>query len=246
MNTPLLSLCIPTFQRFSFLENNLQLYIDNPHIDEIVICDEDGSDIIKIQEHFPNQPKLKLYKNEQILGTFLNKNKVVSYATHEWICLVDSDNFVPIEYFQAWIEYIQLNEIHTKHIYLPIQSIPQTNHPGFDFTPFQNIIWTRENAVSEYNKNKNLVLTLLNTGNYIFNKFNYLESNQFHIDLQNDCKVVDVLFKNLLLFKNNSKFFIVPKMTYHHIVHPKSNYMLNAKKHRKYSDKIKQLFEQLT
>lgn len=42
------SLCIPTMNRFdSYLKNNLEKYLQNNLIDEIVISDENGNDIKK-------------------------------------------------------------------------------------------------------------------------------------------------------------------------------------------------------
>ena len=48
-----ISLCIPTMNRYdSFLKNNLTKYLQMDLIDEIVICDENGEDVKKIQEIF--------------------------------------------------------------------------------------------------------------------------------------------------------------------------------------------------
>ena len=43
------SLCIPTINRYDdFLSKYLPLYLDNEHIDEIIISDENGEDAKKI------------------------------------------------------------------------------------------------------------------------------------------------------------------------------------------------------
>jgi hypothetical protein len=41
--TPPLTLCIPTMNRWSFLEKNIAEYLKNPYIDDIVICDENAT-----------------------------------------------------------------------------------------------------------------------------------------------------------------------------------------------------------
>lgn len=47
------SLCIPTMERFdTFLKVNLLKYLDDKNIDEIIICDETGNDIDKINNFF--------------------------------------------------------------------------------------------------------------------------------------------------------------------------------------------------
>jgi hypothetical protein len=77
-----ISLCIPTMNRWGFLKNNIPKYLENPYINEIVICDETGEDAALILTHFIN-PKIKVFTNEQRLGGYLNKNKVVSLATND-------------------------------------------------------------------------------------------------------------------------------------------------------------------
>lgn len=105
-----LSLCIPTMNRWEYLKEYLPKYIANPYISEIVICDETGDDILQIQNHSQSK-KLKLFQNESKLGAYKNKNKVVSLASHEFVCLMDSDNFADIDYFDAWHRYINNNQI---------------------------------------------------------------------------------------------------------------------------------------
>jgi len=220
-----ISLCIPTYRRYEkFLKKNIELYLKNPYIDEIIISDETGEDIEIIKEQYKEEAKLKLFKNENILGAFLNKKKSVSFANNEWICLIDSDNYAPISYFESWLEYIKINGIDNKYVYLPIGSIPQSNHPGFNYEMFNNIKINKRNICSlEIN---GITECLLNTGNYIVNKNNYLETaNNFLNELHTECYALDVLFKNALLLLNDSTLVIVPNMKYHHIVHDGSYFI---------------------
>lgn len=226
METPKISLCIPTYNRFdSFLVNNIPKYLSNPYIDEIVISDEDGNDIEKIKNAFPNEPKLKLFQNSSCLGPFLNKDAAVSHAANEWVCLMDSDNFAPISYFEAWVNYINVNGIDKKNVYLPIRTIPQLNHRGFDYTEFQGIILEKTNV-----KNYNIqdMNCMLNTGNYIFHCDNFLETRNIIPELHSKLDVQDVFFKNALLLINGSKLFVVPNMMYDHIVHDGSFFTNNV------------------
>ena len=94
------SLCIPTLDRFDdFLSRYLVQYLENEYINEIIITDENGDDIEKINKTFPNNNKLILIKNDSRLGPFLNKIKACSFAKNEWIVLMDSDNFAHKDYF---------------------------------------------------------------------------------------------------------------------------------------------------
>ena len=59
------SLCIPTMDRFdTFLSKYLPKYLKNELISEIIIGDENGADVDKINKHFPDNAKLKLFKNQ--------------------------------------------------------------------------------------------------------------------------------------------------------------------------------------
>jgi glycosyltransferase involved in cell wall biosynthesis len=226
MEIPKISLCIPTYNRFDkFLSINIPKYLENPYIHEIIISDEDGNDIEKIKTHFPNENKLKLFKNDSRLGPFLNKDTAVSYASNEWVCLMDSDNFAPIPYFDAWANYIKANGIDKKNVYLPIQTIPQPNHGGFNYTDFKDIILEKSNV--RYN-NIERMSCMLNTGNYIFHRDNFLETKNIMPELHSKLDVQDVFFKNALLLLNDSKLIVVPNMMYHHIVHDGSFFTNNV------------------
>lgn len=226
---PKISLCIPTYKRFDqFLLHNLVRYLQNPYIDEIVISDENGEDAQKIALRFQNEPKLKVYTNSSILGPFLNKNRVVSLASNEWICLMDSDNYASPAYFEAWIAYIKSYGLSSKKVYLPMHTNPQSNHAGFNYTQFQHLRLDGKTIV-EYGFEP--LSMLLNTGNYVFHKKNYLDSNRFldhyHRDgLKYGLDVQDVVFKALLLCLNHSTLVLVPDMSYDHVVH-KGSYVLN-------------------
>jgi glycosyltransferase involved in cell wall biosynthesis len=242
---PKISLCIPTYKRFdTFLCTNLTRYLENPYIDEIVVCDENGEDSQKISVHFPNEPKIKVYTNETILGAFSNKNRVVTLASNDWVCLMDSDNYAPPSYFEAWISYIESNGISSKKVYLPMYTIPQPNHGGFNYTEFQHL-QLDSTTIGQYNIDP--LSCMLNTGNYIFHKQNYTESNQHLIEYHRTgvkC-VQDVIFKALLLFLNHSVFVLVPNMAYDHIVHDGSIFLNNVHDYQQTYDHIKRLFSNI-
>jgi glycosyltransferase involved in cell wall biosynthesis len=237
-----ISLCIPTYKRFDkFLSVNIKRYLENPYINEIVICDENGEDCRKIAEHFPNEPKLRLYVNESVLGAFGNKNRVVSLASNEWVCLMDSDNYAPPSYFEAWISYVESNGLSPKNIYLPMYTIPQPNHNGFNYTEFQHLTLDGTH-ISQYNLDQ--LSCMLNTGNYIFHKHNYTTSNRYLTEYHTSGVKggQDVIFKSILLFLNHSRLVLVPNMAYDHIVHDGSLFLNNVHEYQQTYQLIKQLF----
>jgi hypothetical protein len=225
MSSPsMLSLCIPTKNRWNFLKINIPKYLDNPFIDEIVICDENGNDAKMIKEIYKDNEKIKVYVNQNILGPFFNKRKVVSLAKNDFVCLMDSDNFAPISYFESWNNYIKENGLKENILYCPSRTIPQQNHSGFDY---RSLIGSYNFEESKKFFHNQLFVMMLNTGNYIFNKnlyINYLQEES-QKDLEASCKAFDVLFKNYLLLKKSAILTIVPDMEYNHIVHDGSYYM---------------------
>jgi hypothetical protein len=228
------SLCIPTMDRFdSFLSVNLPKYLENEYIDEIIITDENGNDIEKINNHFPNNPKIILIKNEKRLGPFLNKLKVCSYAKNEWIALIDSDNFADKNYFIIAKDYITENIKDEKNIILS----PCRLKPNFDFTHLSNFIFTKNNIQENLELEKKIIQpnncacsVLFNAGNYIINK--YLINN---LNIDNELENIekssacDVIYFNILLLEQlNLNLHVVPNLEYEHVVHNKSIYIQTA------------------
>jgi hypothetical protein len=238
---PKISLCIPTMNRFDeFLSIYIPKYLENPYIDEIIICDENGNDKNKIDLKF-NNPKLKTFKNNNKLGPFLNKINCVLNATNEWICLIDSDNFVDIDYFDTIKKYFE-DDIMDKTIILA----PSFAKPRFNFKQYEGMIITRENINSivkkayENPEDIETLLVCMNTGNYFFNK--YLIEN---LDLTNETDYIyntpssDVIYMNTLFFEqSNIKFVIVPELHYLHVVHDGSIFEQTKDKYRIYQQKV--------
>jgi hypothetical protein len=220
----MLSLCIPTMNRWQFLKESLPKYLTNPYISEIIICDETGLDIEKIANTFQD-PKLKLYKNDVILGAFFNKRRCVSLATNEFVCLMDSDNYAPKEYFDAWLKYLNGVEPDLNTIYSPSKTFPQHNHPGHNFTILNNTIITKD-TFKYYWKKYSCVIGLYNTGNYILSKTLMSKGEPSDFSIAYQSKALDVMYQNYLLWTQaDCKFIVVPDMEYDHTLHDGSYYL---------------------
>jgi hypothetical protein len=211
--------------RWDFLKVNLPKYLTNPYITEIVISDENGADADKIRTTFTD-PKIRVSVNETRLGPFLNKHKVIEMASNAFVCLMDSDNFAPIEYFDAWAAYLRGAEPDTNTIYSPCRTIPQANHGGFDYRQFGGIYINKDNY-KYYWKNIPIAGCLYNTGNYIVSKTMYLTTEtDAHLKHLETARSLDVMFKNYFMWKNNNmKMIVIPGMEYDHIVHDGSYYI---------------------
>ena len=221
-----LSLCIATMNRWDkFLSNTLPKYLENPYIGEIIISDENGEDAKKIRENITDS-RVKVYVNDSRLGAFRNKRKAVSYATFPWVCLMDSDNFAPIEYFHAWRRVFDENN--TTMIYSPSMTYPTSNHPGFNWTHILDVFTptTFKQVVAKHWHNHQL-----NVGNYIVSKEQFMKGEPpADSDLNIRCHAMDVQYQNYLLFTSGASMRLVSGMKYYHNVHDESYYVTEGAK----------------
>ena len=237
-----ISLCIPTMNRFdTFLQKYLISYIvllTKNIIDEIIICDETGEDYEKIMNLFGdvinNDSRIQIHKNDSKLGVFKNKLKVCSFAKHNYIALIDSDNFCDETYFRTAKNYIQQNGgCFPKSIILA----PSFSKPRFNFKIFENSIVTKHN-IHRY-AHHYMFWTLLNTGNYILTK-SAIDNIIYNDSVMHKITACDVLYFNLLLFQQSEdhQMHIVKNFEYNHVVHDDSLYLTTIKNCLEYRDDV--------
>ena len=227
------TLCIPTLNRFDdFLSKNLPKYLTNELITEIIITDENGNDVNKIKNTFTND-KLKLFINEQRLGPFSNKISACSKASNEWIVLIDSDNFAE-----------------EKNIILA----PSFAKPNFNYSYLAGFIYKKGNFHNNKNLESSLInasyspsTTLMNTGNYIINKYlidNLNLSNETeNIKMSSAC---DVIYFNTLLFEQlDLNLHVVSNLEYEHVVHNGSVYIQTHKLFAKFNNYVHHRYNKL-
>jgi len=203
----------------------------------------------KINEHFPNNNKLKLFVNEERLGPFLNKLKVCSKASNEWIALIDSDNFADEQYFSIANDYIKNNNLGKNVILAPCFAKPRFNYShlsGFTYKMGTfNINKQLENDLINGSYIHSEVL--MNTGNYVINK--YLTDN---LNLKNEMENIkmssacDVIYFNTLLFQQlDLNLHVVPNLTYEHVVHNESIYIETHNNFRNFNEYVYNMYKQL-
>lgn len=222
------SLCITTLNRFdNFLKKNIPKYLENDLISEIIVSDESISNDFKLlQEYFgENNSKLKLLKNEKILGPFLNKVRCCKEAKNEWIVLMDSDNFADVDYFKIAEQYIKSSQ-HKINEYTILS--PSMASPNFDYKFLANIILTKNNIRKYYNDP--MFNCFINTGNYIISK-KIINNFCFEKDLDiiKSSNACDVKLMNTLFFEQfeNLNIHVLENMKYEHVVHDESVYLKN-------------------
>jgi hypothetical protein len=216
------SLCIPTKDRWNpFLKINLPKYLENPYIYEIVICDENGNDKAQIEANIPSS-RIKIFKNDTCLGPFFNKRKVVSLATLPTVCLMDSDNFAEIDYFNVWSVYLGDADPSPDTLYSPSFTKPQRNHGGFNFEYLSGTVIALDNYKSVFKRTD----IIFNLGNYIVPKDLFARAEPTADDIREMPLPIDVICQNyIIIARNNGKIAVVPHMSYNHIVHGGSFYI---------------------
>tara|TARA_B100000963_G_C22615643_1_gene667185 strand:+ start:608 stop:1372 length:765 start_codon:yes stop_codon:yes gene_type:complete len=229
------SLCIPTMNRYDLhLSKYLPTYIENELIDEIIICDENGNDVNKIKERFKDVKKLKLYVNDKRLGPFYNKMKCCKIAKNQWIALIDSDNFANHDYFDAMNSFIKSNEIKQETILSP--DYASVHFHWEHLTTYPNNVINKQTFkhmkfLDEENqknkKNASGLSNLMNTGNYVLNKFiiDNIDVNTNQAFLQNSHSFDVVLFNYLCFQQLHIDFYIVKNCRYSHTTSNDSIYI---------------------
>jgi glycosyltransferase involved in cell wall biosynthesis len=95
-----ISIAIPTWNRSEMTVQSFYEVYDDDRVSEIVIVD-DASDM-KIYEELKamtdSLSKVTLYRNLQNRDCYENKYTAVSYATNDWVILLDSDNKIDKSY----------------------------------------------------------------------------------------------------------------------------------------------------
>lgn len=237
---PQFSLCIPTMDRWKFLEESLPKYLINPYIKEIVLVDENGADYEQITRVYANEPKIRAYRNEHRLGPFLNKLECMKRATCDWMVMIDSDNFADIDYFETLMKVFDDSNPH--RIYMPSKAVP-----NFDYTAFAGMNLTFKTIGSLIRENNDLHLTAcFNTGNYVLSKLAFQTLLQYATDeLSQTSFCCDVIYANTLLLSNGFDFLVVPDQHYSHVVHEGSVYFEYVGRSRHISEFVHSLFTHL-
>jgi glycosyltransferase involved in cell wall biosynthesis len=205
-------------RRFSFLKESIPKYLENPYVTEVVVTDETGEDYADITAAF-SHPKLRVYQNERRLGSVANKQRAASYATSDFIAIIDSDNFADVQYFEAFKQYVSTREVTDTMVFLP-----SVAKPNFYYTQFIGRVLNKH-TVRQYWPE---IETCLNTMNMIISRkflatFNIMADKPI---CDRTSGAWDALYFSLYaLFHMNATLVVVPGMEYEHRIHDGSWFM---------------------
>ncbi len=116
MSSPLLSICIPTYNRSLLLEQSLKSIIDQISADklgnniEIIISDNNSPDSTEeiVRKYKKKYNQLKYFKNKKNIG-IINTIKVADYATGKYIWFFSDDDWQKPGALKTVIEVIKQN-----------------------------------------------------------------------------------------------------------------------------------------
>lgn len=223
-----LTVAIPTMERWSFLKDQIPKYLNDPNISFVLISDENGRDINVICElEMDSDPKLRLYQNDTVLGVYGNKRQCFLKAPSEWVAVLDSDNKFDSDFFEAFLKAKERDgPLSEKTIYCA------------GFIQHLNLkTGSIENKTNQFNgmkisrDNWNTVLKmpgwnfLLNDGNCIWPR-NVIKNFP---DLPEDQIVgTDSIFFMRQAIQAGYTLSVEPTMHYIHTVHDGSHWLQNA------------------
>lgn len=107
--SPLISICIPTYNGQKFIDQCLQSCINQSFSDyEIIIVDDGSTDntISIIDSYCLKSDKIRFYKNEKNLGLVGNWNKCIELSQGKWIKFVFQDDYISYDCLQRFAEHI--------------------------------------------------------------------------------------------------------------------------------------------
>lgn len=209
-----IAIAIPTFNRS---EMTIDAFIDvynDERVGEIIIVD-DASDIEiynQLKSIADKLPKVKLFRNIFNKDCYFNKLTAVSYASLDWVVLLDSDNKIDTSYIDI------IYELHWQDqcIYTPSFA-----KPSFDFRAYEGLTIARHN-VAQY-VDKPMFEVCLNAANYFVNKNKYCENWTNEIDPVTS----DSIFVAKRWLERGGEIFIVPNLNYEHRVWNESHWQNN-------------------
>lgn len=214
-----LSITIPTYNRTTMLYKSYEQVKDMPEVDEIVIVDDHSKpEIFKaMQEHLKYEPKVKLLRGEKNLGVHLNKMRAITHAQNDWCILFDSDNVLTPDYINR---LLKLKQWVPDVIYSPSFAMPH-----FSYKHFEGRTITNKNVAQA--ATVKFADAMFNTQNCFVNRSEYLRIWQEfpkHLKDKKGINGADSIYFFKFWMQAGNRFYIVPDLHYHHLVHKESFY----------------------
>ena len=222
------SLVITTYNRVEFVIQSFIQVLHNELISEIIIVDDHSDkpyyENLKLLISFLNNDKIKLFRNEKNLGPLKNKYEAVKKASNEYCIMLDSDNVID----NTYVDIVSKLKKEPDMLYCP-ETLYKADKVkvNFSYTNFIGLVIDKSNA-KKYIKDK-FFECWLNTGNYFFNRQQYVDVIEGNM-ISSELTTSDSVYFSYLWLLSGNRTMIVPGLNYIHVVHGGSWYKTHLKK----------------
>ncbi len=113
MNTPLVSICIPTYNGQEYILQCIESAINQAYknIEILVVDDNSNDNTCQLIKGFnTNDNRIKLIQNEKNLGLVGNWNKCIDAAKGEWIKFLFQDDYMDVNCIQVMVESLSAGD----------------------------------------------------------------------------------------------------------------------------------------
>lgn len=226
MSHPQISIAIPHFNRFQFVQECLAGVLNDSRVREIVINDDCSTDdsYQRLCQWAYDRPKVSLFRNRANVDCYRNKRHAVSLASTDWVILFDDDNILTGSYLDALWKLPQWDE---DTVYCP-----EFAEPHFDYRAFSGMTAHRGN-VAKLMKEKHFA-TALNTANYFFNRNTWMGVWDGTVNPH----TADSIYQAYRLLQAGKKLMFVPGLRYFHRVHEGSHYKRNVHRTGNFANQV--------
>lgn len=221
----MISVCIPTYNRFNLLLECIAPFLEDDRVTEIVIVDDcsDMNIYKNIEIYCMQYAKVRLYRNEKNLDCALNKKRCVELATNDWVLLADSDNVFSKEFIDTIFNERHINPVTQENTWSRLMIYqPSFAKPHFDFTAFEGKHISFMNVA--FFMMQHQFQTMLNAANCFFHREEWLGV----FDSSIDPVTSDSIYQNYRWLEAGNSIYVVPGLHYEHRV---SNHGKEEKSH---------------
>jgi glycosyltransferase involved in cell wall biosynthesis len=214
-----ITLAIPFYNTSSYFQKAVELALNDDFVKEIVVNDDHSSEeewekLNKIVRDL-NVSKIKLFRNEINVGAFRNKYAAVKNSKCEWVYLLDSDNY-PAETTLNAIRSIKNPDPNI--CYAPKKLLVFSNN-GFSLEVLYDFNY-KKIGINEAQIGSREGIAwfdwFLNTGNFVFNREEYLKRLQPEIEDERQPAYADCLAFSYHWIRKGGFFEIISGLEHHH------------------------------
>ena len=164
---PLLSLCIPTFNRAFCLINQLEriknnlINFDNKNNIEICISDNASTDnTLKVIEEYKKYFDIQLFKNKKNYGALVNQIHVLEMASGKYVWLLSDDDLIENESLSYLYRIISNNDFDILHVKI----VSPFKHKDWNFNYYKSdSIISKKNYIEFLKKDKGVGLQYISS-----------------------------------------------------------------------------------